>query len=285
MIVVLGFNAVFTSPARALGPTPVNLNTAGNYAILAESGISNTGTTTLITGDIAVSPIASTAITGFSLVLDASGTFSTSTFVVGKVWAADYVAPTPTTLTTAVGDMTTAYNDAAGRTGPDFTDIGTAGDITTLTLTPGLYKWNTGVNVAAAGVTISGTASDVWIFQISGALTLASSAAVTLTGGAVSSNIFWQVAGGVTVGTNAAMKGIVMSATLIALQTGASLDGRALAQTAVTLDSNAVTAPGAVIPEFSQILIPLIGMVFVIAIVGRVKSQRKQAGVIGREIR
>ncbi|MDD1743077.1 MAG: DUF3494 domain-containing protein [Methanomassiliicoccales archaeon] len=253
----------------------MNLNTAGNYAILAESGISNTGTTTLITGDIAVSPVASTAITGFALVLDASGTFSTSAFVVGKVWAADYTAPTPTTLTTAVGDMTTAYNDAAGRTGPDFIDIGTAGDITTLTLTPGLYKWNTGVNVAAAGVTISGTASDVWIFQISGALTLASSAAVTLTGGAVSSNIFWQVAGGVTVGTNAAMKGIVMSATLIALQTGASLDGRALAQTAVTLDSNAVTAPGAVIPEFSQILIPLVGIVSVIAIFGRARKQKK----------
>jgi len=104
---------------------------------------------------------------------------------------------------------------------------------------------------------------------------LASNAVVTLSGGALASNIFWQVAGGVTIGTGAAMKGIILSQTAIALQTGASLEGRALAQSAVTMDSNAVGTPGTVIPEFSQVLIPLVGMVFVVAILSGVRNQRK----------
>jgi hypothetical protein len=99
-------------------PAPMNLGTAGNFAILAKTGISTTGTTH-ITGAIGMSPAAATYITGFGLIMDASGAFSTSSLVVGNVYAADYTSPTPTTMTTAVSDMETAYTSAAGRTSPD----------------------------------------------------------------------------------------------------------------------------------------------------------------------
>jgi len=223
---------------------PVNLGTAGDFVILAKTGISTTGTTQ-ITGDIGISPAAASFITGFGLIADASNTFSTSSLVTGKVYAADYTPPTPTKMTTAVGDMQTAYTDAAGRTSPNYTELYT-GDVTGKTLTSGLYKWSTGVQVSAGGVTISGTANDVWIFQIAGNLTIANGAIVTLSGGAVAANVFWQVAGQVTLGTTAAMKGIILSQTQIAMNTGATLNGRALAQTAVTLIANTITKPSTV---------------------------------------
>ncbi len=231
-------------PAAAVSqssPAPVNLGTAGDFVILAKTGISATGVTS-ITGDIGVSPIAAIAITGFGLIMDPSGTFSTSSLVVGNVYAADYTDPTPTKMTTAVSDMETAYTNAAGRTLPDYTEL-YAGDLTGQTLTPGLYNWSTGVLVSAGGVTISGSATDVWIFQIAQNLELANGAMVTLSGGAKTSNIFWQVAGQVTLGTTAAMKGIILCQTAIVMSTGATLNGRALAQTAVTLDANTVTSP------------------------------------------
>lgn len=222
-------------------PAPVNLGTAGDFVILAKTGISATGTTH-ITGDIGISPAAASFITGFGLIADASNTFSTSSLVTGKVYAADYTSPTPTKMTTAIGDMQTAYTDAAGRTLPDYTEL-YAGDLTGKILTHGLYKWGTEVLISAGGVTISGTASDVWIFQIAQNLTVANGAIVTLSGGALASNIFWQVAGQVTLGTTADMKGIILCQTAIAMSTGATLNGRALAQTAVTLDANTITKP------------------------------------------
>lgn len=228
--------------AVAQSPAPVNLGTAGDFVVLAKTGVSTTGTT-LITGDVAVSPVAATFITGFGLIMDPSGTFSTSTLVVGKLYAADYTSPTPTKMTTAIGDMETAYTNAAGRTSPNYTELHT-GDLTGKTLTPGLYKWGTGVLIGAGGVTISGSASDVWIFQVAQNLSVANGAIVTLSGGAQASNIFWQVAGEVTLGTTAAMKGIILSQTRIALSTGATLNGRALAQTAVTLDANSLSLSG-----------------------------------------
>jgi len=142
-----------------------------------------------------------------------------------------------------VGDMETAYTNAAGRVTPDFSELYT-GNLTGQTLLPGLYKWTTGVLVSAGGVTISGSASDVWIFQIAQNLTLGNGAMVTLIGGAQASNIFWQVAGQVALGTTAAMQGIILCKTQIAMNTGATLNnGRALAQTAITLDANAITTP------------------------------------------
>ena len=230
---------VIVNVATAL--LPVNLGTAGNFVILANSGVSTTGTTAVV-GDIGLSPAAASFITGFSLIADSTNTFSKSSLVVGNIYAADYAPPTPAYMTTAVGDMIIAFNDAAGRTTPDFTELG-AGDISGLTLVPGLYKWGTGVLITSAGVTLSGGANDVWIFQIAQDLTVNNSAIITLAGGAQAKNIFWQVSGQATLGTAADFKGIILSQTLISLNTGAVMNGRALAQTAVTLDATAITAP------------------------------------------
>jgi hypothetical protein len=233
----------FTTVATvAAGPQPVDLGLAGNFVILAKSGIS-TVPTSAVTGDIGVSPIDHTAITGFSETMDASNAFSISTQVTGKIYAADYTEPTPTNLTTAVSDMEIAYTDAAGRTSPaPITELG-AGNITTMDLAPGLYKWGTGLAIDAAGVTLTGGANDVWIFQVAQTLTVANDAIVTLSGGAQAKNIFWQVAGQTTLGTTSDFKGIILDQTAIVLQTGATMHGRALAQTAVTLDATAITAP------------------------------------------
>lgn len=219
--------------------SPVNLLTAANYRILAKSGISNT-TGSSITGDIAVSPIAATAITGFALVLDGGGQFSTSASVTGRVYAANYAAPTPTNLTQAVSDMQAAYTDAAGRTLPDFTELG-SGNIGGLTLAPGLYKWSGGVTIPN-NVTISGDADDVWIFQIAGTLDLSAAKQIILSGGALPQNIFWQVAGAVSIGVSSTFQGIVLGQTSIAVSTTATVHGRLLAQTAVTLDNDVVSA-------------------------------------------
>jgi hypothetical protein len=221
---------------------PVDLRTAGNFAILAKSGIS-TVPSSAITGDMGASPIDSTAITGFSLILDPTTQFATSTQVSGKVYAANYTTPTPTKLTAAVSDMETAFTDAAGRSLPDHTELG-SGNIGGLTLAPGLYKWGTDVTIPA-DVTISGGPNDVWIFQVSGNIIQASSASVVLSGGAQAGNVFWQVEGGVGVdiGSSAHFEGIILAKAGINLKTGASVHGRLLSQTAVTLQANAVTQP------------------------------------------
>ncbi len=223
------------------GPLPVNLGTAGNFVVLAKTGVSSTGTTAVV-GDIGLSPAAATFITGFGLIADSTNVFSTSSLVTGKVYASNYAVPTPTNMTMAISDMETAFTDAAGRTLPDFTELG-AGNISGLTLVPGLYKWGTGVLITSAGVTLSGGANDVWIFQIAQDLTVSNSAIITLAGGAQAKNIFWQVSGQATLGTAADFKGILLSQTLISLNTGAKMNGRALAQSAVTLDATAITAP------------------------------------------
>jgi hypothetical protein len=225
-------------------PETVNLGTAGDFVILAKTGVSCTGSTQ-ITGDIGVSPAAATYITGFDLIADASTTFSLSSLVTGQIFASDFTEPTPTKLTTAIGDMETAYTNAAGRLLPDFTELYT-GDLTGKTLIPGLYMWTTTVSVGDAGVTISGGENDIWIFQIAQNLEIANGAIVTLAGGAQAANIFWQVAGQATLGTTAQMKGVILSRTAIAMNTGATLSGRALAQTAVTIDANTVIAPSKV---------------------------------------
>lgn len=229
-----------TSASLAEGPAPVILGTAGNYVILAKSAISTTGTTDIV-GNIAVSPAAETFITGFSQARDASDEFSTSAIVTGNIYAADMAPPTPSVLTTAIGDMEIAYTDAAGRSSPDHTELG-AGDISGMTLEPGLYKWGTGL-LMASDVTLSGGSNDVWIFQVAEDITVENGVALILAGGAMPKNIFWQVAGQVTLGTTADFKGIILSKTQIVVNNGATLNGRALAQTAVTLDANAVTQP------------------------------------------
>lgn len=115
--------AVLLTQHSAIGvQAPVNLGTAGNYVVLAKSGIS-TVPPAAVTGNLGVSPIDSTAITGFSLILDSTGQFSTSAQVTGNVYAPDYASPTPAHLTTAVLNMEAAYTDAAGRTLPDRTEL------------------------------------------------------------------------------------------------------------------------------------------------------------------
>jgi len=234
------YNVTVTVSAAA-GPAPVDLGTAGNFVILAKTAVSTTGATA-VTGDIGVSPAAATYLTGFGLIADSTNVFSTSSLVTGRLYAANYAVPTPSNMTTAVSDMETAFTDAAGRSSPDFTEL-YSGNISGRTLVPGLYKWGTGVLITNAGVTLSGGANDVWIFQIAQNLTVNNGAIVHLTGGALAKNIFWQVSGQATLGTTADFKGIILSQTLISLNTGAVLHGRALAQTAVTLNANAVTQP------------------------------------------
>jgi hypothetical protein len=222
------------------GPAAVNLGTAGNFVILAKSAISTTGSSSVV-GDLGLSPAAASFITGFTLSAPPT-TSTTSPLVTGLVYASDYDPPTPDNMTTAVSDMETAYTDAAGRTLPDFTELG-AGDISGLNLVPGLYKWGTGVSISASGVTLTGGANSVWILQVAQDLTVANAAIVTLSGGAQAKNVFWQVAGQVTLGTTSQFKGIILSQTLISFNTGATITGRALAQTAVTLNATAVTSP------------------------------------------
>jgi hypothetical protein len=237
----------------AASQEPVNLGTAGNYVILSKSGIS-TSPPSRVTGNLGVSPIGATAITGFSLVLDSSGAFSTSSQVTGKLYASDYADPTPANLTTAVSAMETAYTDAAGRTLPDHTELG-SGDIGGMTLFPGLYKWSADVTIPT-DVTLSGGANDVWIFQIAGNLSIAGATSVVLSGGAQARNIFWQVAGGVgaDLGTTSHFEGTILTQAGINLLTRASLNGRLLAQTAVTLEGNTVTVvPVREPPSFTSI--------------------------------
>ena len=201
----------------AAGPATVNLLSAGNFAVLTQTGITTTGPTSIV-GDIGVSPIAATAMTGFGLIYTPGSTFAKSSLVVGKVYSPNYAIPTPTIMTSAIADMGTAYTNAVGRLNPTATELG-VGNIGGMTITPGLYKWSSVVSITK-DVTLKGSATDVWIFQIAQTLNVSPAVKILLSGGA-------------------------QPKTGIALNTGATLNGRALAQTAVTLYSNMITQPAA----------------------------------------
>ncbi len=228
-----------TDAAVGAPGTPVSLATAGNYVILAESAIS-TVPPSVVTGDLGISPMAATFITQFSLIADSTNVFSTSTQVTGKIYAADYAAPTPANLTAAVSDMLLAFSDAAGRA-PDVTELG-AGTIGGMTLSSGVYQWSSAVLIPT-DLTLNGSATAVWIFQIAQNLTLSSAVQVHLTGGALAKNVFWEVAGSVDLGTTSHIEGVILCQTMINLRTGASINGRLLAQTAVSLDASTVAQP------------------------------------------
>ena len=230
------------SPDMVIATMPVaalTLGHAGGYAILAKSGVA-TVPPSAITGDVGVSPAAATALTGFSATADATGVFSTSPQVTGQIYAADDTSPTPANLTAAVGDMQLAFTDAAGRPA-GVTELG-AGNVGGMTIAPGVYKWGTGLLIPT-DVTLTGGATAVWIFQIAGDLTAASSVTVHLTGGALPKNVFWQVSGLVDLGTTAHFEGVVLCQTSITLRTGASINGRLLAQFAVNIDGSQIVAP------------------------------------------
>ena len=228
------------SAVATASPQPVDLGSAADFAVLAKAGISTTGTTSVV-GDIGVSPIDSTGLTGFSLLLDSTETFATSPMVTGVAFASDYAPPTPSYMTTVIGDMEIAYEDALGRSGNAVTELG-AGNVSGMTLAPGLYKWGTGLLITT-DVTLAGSPCDVWIFQIGQDLTVGDGVRVILSGGALSANVFWQVSGEATLGTTSHVEGTILSSSAINLQTGASINGALLAQTAVTLDASSVVLP------------------------------------------
>ena len=216
------------------GPVPVSLGSAGSFTILSQTGITDVYRSAIV-GNVGTSPI-----TGAALLLTC-GEVSGSIFTVDAAGPLPCAFTAPSFLTSAVGDMGFAYDDAAGRLSPNFIELG-AGEIGGMTLAPGLYKWGTGVMITT-DVTLKGGPNDVWIFQVAGTLNQGNATRVTLVGGALPKNIFWQVAGAVTIGTTAHFEGVVLAKTMIAVNTGASVNGRLLAQTAVTLQMNAITQP------------------------------------------
>ncbi len=243
-----GVDAVNNPPNPAgLGPAPVaigdSLAGAGSYVALAKTGVTNVTGSAITGGNVGISPATATAITGFGLAADASNQFSTSPSVVapGRIYAANYAVPTPTNLTTAILDMQAAYADAASRSNPDVTNLG-SGNLGGKTLAPGLYRFGSTVTIPA-DVTFAGGAEDVWILQISNDLDLSTAKNVLVSGGAEAKHIFWQVAGKVTLHASSHFEGVIFGKTEITLQTKASLHGRVLAQTLVALDNNAITAP------------------------------------------
>jgi hypothetical protein len=209
------------------GPATVPLGTSSTFAILAGSTVTNTGAT-VVTGDLGVSP--GSAVTGFFTVDGGPGTVS------GTIHAGN------ATAATAQSDLTVAYNDAAGRTTGA---ISVSGDLTGLTLAPGLYKSTSSLAITG-NLTLNGLGNPnaVFIIQMATTLTTGSGSQVILIGGAQASNIIWQVGTSATLGTNSVFKGSILADQSITLNTGAQMNGRAMARIgAVTLDTNAVATP------------------------------------------
>mmetsp|Transcript_11834 Transcript_11834/g.25950 ORF Transcript_11834/g.25950 Transcript_11834/m.25950 type:complete len:187 (-) Transcript_11834:110-670(-) len=182
---------------------------------------------------------------GFSFTAANDGKASTSAQVSGKAYGASYIAPTPAHLTTAVSDMEIAYTDAAGRTNSNAAKINLgSGEIGGLTLTSqplGVYTFQLGITIND-DVTFSGIDTDIFIIQMTGNLVVAAGMEVKLAGGAKAENIFWQVAGNVVVGAGAHMEGILLVKTKVFFETGSSLNGRILAQTAAVLQKATITS-------------------------------------------
>jgi formylmethanofuran dehydrogenase subunit C len=213
----------FTTSASASNQAAPALGAAGAFVVLAGSTVTNLGATAL-TGDLGVSP--GTAVTGFP-----PGTLT------GAMHKGD-----PTSAA-GLADLTIAYNDAAGRT---LAPVTVAGNLGGMTLPPGLYKSTSSLAISSGDLTLDaqGDANAVFIFQMASTLTTTSGRAVVLSGGAKASNVFWQVGSSATLGTTSVFKGTIMANQSITLNTGASLNGRALARIgAVTLAGNAVVMP------------------------------------------
>lgn len=229
-------------PAAASAAPPQekpDLGSAARYVVLAGSLISNIPGSEII-GDIGLSPAAGSFITGFG-----------ENEVTGTVFATDATGPAGSVaaasdLTAAKGDITIAYDDMAGRTPVpegDFLNPG-SGNIGGSTLEAGLYKFTGGASITGSDVTLAGGADEVWIFQIASDLVVGNGIKVILAGGARAENIFWQVGTSATLGTTSVFKGTIVADQSISMNTGASLEGRALARiAAVTLASNAITRP------------------------------------------
>ncbi len=209
-------------PLQSVAQAPVALAGASSFAILAGSAISNTGATT-VTGNMGLSP--GTSVGGFP-----------PGILVGTQHVNDVTA------NQAKLDLTAAYNDAAGRTSVDIVTL--SGNIGGLTLTPGLYKSTSSLSVSSGDVTFDalGNAGAVFIIQIASTLTTTSARKVILSGGAQAGNIYWQVGSSATFGTTSVFKGNILAMQAITFNTGASLDGKALARnSAISMAGNAIT--------------------------------------------
>ena len=220
-LLAAGFVAA-ASPAHAADPK-VGLGTAEDYAVLAGSTVTNTGPS-VISGDLGLSP--GTSVTGFppGLVID------------GTQHVADAVA------LQAKSDLTTAYNDAAGRpTADDVTDE----DLGGMTLTPGVYEASTAMALTGTlTLNAQGNPAAVFIFKAGSTLITAANSKVQFINGGSACNVFWQVGSSATLGTSTEFVGTIMALTSATLQTTATLEGRVLARNgAVTLDNNVITAP------------------------------------------
>lgn len=206
---------------------PVNLGTAASFAILAGSGITNTGPTT-ITGNVGTFPNPSE--TGFG-----------SVTIIGTNHVDDAVTQG------AKNDLTTAYNDAAGRV--PFTVV--AGDLGGQTLAPGVYQSASSLGLTGTlTLDAQGDPDAVFIFQMGSSLTTASASNVALINGAQACNVFWQVGSSATLGTGSTFQGTIMALTSITATTGAVVNGRLLARNgAVTLDTNTITVTICATPQ------------------------------------
>ena len=230
-------NAIGTRCAIPIhhGPALVPLLTAANYRILSQAGISNASSAT-VTGNIAVSPIDHTAITGFTYTPNLGGAHGSATEVSGNVDASDNAAPTPANLTQAITDMQAAYTFAQGLVSPAPTVGLGAGTLNGQTLTPGIYKWSTAVDITG-DITINGGVADSIVLQIAGTLDLEVGKNVILTGGILPQNVTWAVTGAVTLKTSSTFRGVILGATAISTQATTTVHGALYAQTAVALIS------------------------------------------------
>jgi hypothetical protein len=230
------------------GASCVNLGKAANYAILAKTGVA-TVPSSVVTGNVGLSPAARTFLTGWSLITEPTDTYFTSAQVAapGKLYAADNVGGTTSVdLTTAVGDMQTAYTAANGMA-PAGGGLTTAcpgvGALSGLTITPGVYTCTVALSIATTPVTLSGTATDVWVIRTTQAFTTAAGTQVTLAGGALAKNVFWVIGMDTTIGATSHIEGIILDKTAINMGNLSSINGRLLAQTAVNLNATTVTQP------------------------------------------
>lgn len=226
-----------TIPLQTIQQLDVNLRSAGNFVALAGSLISNVPTSA-VTGNIGLSPAAGSMITGFG-----------GTEITGTVYTVDATGPAgsvedATGLTAAKGDLTTAYNDAAGRTSTDMVLL--AGNLGGLTLTPGLYKSAGSLEISSGDLTFDakGNPNAVFIIQMASSLNTTSGRQIILTGGASAAHIYWQVGTSATLGTTSVFKGNILADQSISVNSGASIQGRLLARIgAITLNSNTLVIP------------------------------------------
>jgi len=213
------------------GPAPVALGTAGGFAILSVATLSNVATS-VVTGNVGLTGAGGSAI-GLSCAE-----------VNGTIYRRDSTGPNcmqtnAALLSGAKADGDAAFYDAMSRS-PDYIELG-AGDIGGLNLGPATYKWSTAVQVPA-DLTLTGGANDVWIFQIAQQLDVSPGVRIILRGGALAQNVYWAPTATVTLEEASQFNGILVPAAPVFMRTGASVNGRLLAE-GVHLEQNTVTQP------------------------------------------